>query len=222
MSITNLHELLTFASIPFYTVVMTAVTRTQKEIDEIYDSLTLKQKRFIDGYFLFNGNATRAADYAGYSDNNGGYLGLAGHRAIKNEKIKAVVTAKWDSRRMSPEELVARIGDIGRADISDYVGRVGDIDLVQLITDGHGHLIKGIRHTKHGTEVIFHDTQKAHDQLLKYYGLDRTGQVTVDNRHVSVSYVKENRPDNTSADNTAASRPADNAYKIEHDARRLK
>ena len=99
---------------------------------------------------------------------------------------------------MSPDELVGRITAIARSDISPYIdgyGKLAGIDTKRLIADGHGHLIKGLKHTaKGGTEIIFHDKQRAQDQLMKFYGLVSPDiNVNLDNRHVSVSYIVENR-----------------------------
>lgn len=167
-------------------------------IDELYASLTLKQKKFVDYYFETGGNATVAAERAGYADNSDVSLRVQGHRNITNANINEVIQARYKQSIMSADELLSRITSTARMDLGPYIdkyGRLAGVDIDRLIADGHGHLIRGIKHTKHGSEIVFKDAQRAQDQLLKFYGLDKTEtNVNVDNRHVSITYVTENRP----------------------------
>ena len=158
--------------------------------------LPLRHRLFVDGLFLYHGNATRAAEFAGYSSTSESSLAVQGHHLLRKPNIRALVDARYRQNVMSADELMSGITSIARANIGDYIddyGALAGIDVKRLIADGHGHLIKGLRHTKTGTEILFHDKQKAQDQLLRFYGLVSDVNVNVDNRHVKVSYVVENR-----------------------------
>ena len=69
-------------------------------------ALTLKQRRFIDGY-LRHGNATQAALDAGYSAKA---AGEQGHENLKNPKIAAALTAERaataERNRVTADEVI--------------------------------------------------------------------------------------------------------------------
>ena len=159
--------------------------------------LTLLQHRFINEWFLTGGNATQAAKRAGYK---GSYstVAVTGHDNLKKPKIKAAIDKRLQDESMGVDELLFRISQTARMDISPYLdkyGRLIGIDLKRMVSDGHGHLVKGIKQTKDGTEIILKDPQKAMDQLLKFYGADKHETVVnIDQRQLNaVTYITENR-----------------------------
>lgn len=158
------------------------------------NNLTLLQRRFINYWFETGGNATEAAKLAGYK---GEYhtLGVVGHENLKKPKIIEEIENRLESETMTANEALWRLGQIGRMDISPYLegyGRLTGVDLDRLIDDGHGHLIKGVKQTKEGTQIEFYDKQKALEQILKFYKIDSPDTVVnVDQRTITVVYEDE-------------------------------
>ncbi len=158
------------------------------------NGLTLLQRRFINEYFLTGGNATESARLAGYKGKDQ-TLGVVGHENLRKPKIREVIDKRLADESMGVDELIFRISQIARMDLSPYVdqkGRLVGVDLQRLIADGHGHLIKGVKQTKEGPVIEFKDSQKAMDQLMKYYSLDNSGvNVNIDQRSITVVYADE-------------------------------
>ena len=73
---------------------------------------------------MANGNATEAAARAGYKGNRN-TLGVAGHRAIKNDKVKAEII-RLDAeiaKQMSPDRVKRRLHEISHN--SEAAGQFG-------------------------------------------------------------------------------------------------
>ena len=80
-------------------------------------AITKKQRIFIDEY-LKCFNATRAAIAAGYSERS---ARAQGSRLLTYDDIKAEVVARLEESAMSADEVVSRLGDIARGDITDLM-----------------------------------------------------------------------------------------------------
>ena len=65
------------------------------ELDEelLYELLTSREKKFIEAYTDNGGNATRAAEAAGYSATNKASLSAQGSRTLKSVKVAAYLRA---------------------------------------------------------------------------------------------------------------------------------
>lgn len=138
--------------------------------------LTARQRLFIDEY-LRTGNATRAAIAAGYSPDSA--------RSIATENLtKPAIREELDRRyaenAMPANEVLARLGDIARGDMSDFVQfvdgvRLPLVDLAGAYQAGKFHLVKKIKYIPDGGGVEFelYDKLAALSQLAKAYGLDR-------------------------------------------------
>jgi phage terminase small subunit len=166
-------------------------------------SLTNKQRVFIDEY-LKDFNATQAALRAGYSQRTAYSIG---QENLKKPEIAAVIQQAIDERAMTADELLTRIAEIGRGDLSRYVTNQGEIDLEQLKADGLGHLLKKHKktrrtiHQKNGDiietehqEIELYPADAAHDKLMRYHGLynDKVKQeIDVSG---GITYITENRP----------------------------
>lgn len=132
-------------------------------------ALTRKQKAFIDEY-LIDFNATQSAIRAGYSKKTAGAIGSEN---LKKPEIRDEIKKLLSTQVMSREEALMRLAERARFDVSDYIedyGRVKALNVNQMIEDGYGHLIRGIKHTnKGGTIVEWSSPDDAIDRLLKEF-----------------------------------------------------
>jgi len=116
-------------------------------------------------------NGARAARMAGYSEKTA--------RSIASElltfpDVKAAVEARLQRLAMSADEVLARLSQQARADISPYIYNQGGrllLDLDRLTAAGLGHLIKEIWETDDGIRVKVHDAQAALVHLGRYHKL---------------------------------------------------
>lgn len=139
--------------------------------------LTPKQRKFIDGYFLHNMNATRAAIYAGYSKKTAKVIG---YENLTKPYIAKEIEKRLDESAMSANEVIARIAEQARAEYSQYI-TVSGVDLERLIEEGKAHLIKKIKPSSVRVgedgelvpfmEIEFFDSQSALRDLGKYHKL---------------------------------------------------
>ena len=78
--------------------------------------MTYKRDMFIEEY-LKDGNATRSAKAAGYSERT---AYAAGSRLLKNVEVQAAIKARMKERGMSSDEVVMRLSDHARADLGVF------------------------------------------------------------------------------------------------------
>ena len=163
------------------------------------DRLTLLQRRFINFYFVNGGNATKAAALAGYKGDDNS-LAVTGHDNLRKPKIEAIIKSRLNEEAMSANEALWRTSQIARMDISPYIDhfKTSDkkwligVDIERLIDDGHGHLVKSVKHTKDGTNIEFYDKQKALDQIMRYYRIDSPNvSVNIDKQQINIMTEEE-------------------------------
>lgn len=142
-----------------------------------HDSLTDKQRAFVVEY-LVDLNATAAAKRAGYSPESARVIGPEN---LTKPDIRAAVDAHLEERAMGAGEALARLADMARASIGDFVViRDGKavIDLSQADRLPM-HLIRRLKITEQRysdtvesvkTELELHDPKDALVQLLKISG----------------------------------------------------
>src|SRR3990167_11125370 len=104
---------------------------------------TDKQQKFINEY-LKCWNATEAARRAGYAFPN-----VMGTKLVKgSEEVAAEIARRIEENAMSANEVLARLGDIARGDLGDFLSIGGmsfDLSLKQAQDMGITHLIKKVR-----------------------------------------------------------------------------
>lgn len=160
----------------------------RKQEDVSYKGLTPMQVLFVRAYLSNGYNGTQAAKTAGYRGNQN-TLGVVAHENLNKPKIDAVIKAHLNKTGMSPDEVLARIGDIARADMTDF----WDIDeegfprfnIKRAFEEGKGHLIKTLKLQKTGLTFELHDKQTALTTLAKHHGLLKDG-VTI---NINISLV---------------------------------
>lgn len=135
-------------------------------------TLPARRQAFVLAYTGAAGfNGALAARMAGYSEKTA--------RSIASElltfpDVRTAVEARLTTLAMSADEVLARLSQQARADISPYLYNRGDrllLDLDGLKAAGLGHLIKEIWETDDGLRVKIHDAQAALVQLGRYHKL---------------------------------------------------
>ncbi len=132
------------------------------------DTLTPKERTFLINH-LAGETQVKAAAIAGYKQPE-----KQGWRLAHSAKIRAAMDEILTAQEMPKRKVVARLSQQAEAAYAPYLkvehGRAR-VDLNALITDGLGHLIKGIRETQWGQVVEFYDAQTALVQMGRYHGL---------------------------------------------------
>lgn len=140
-------------------------------------SLSKKQQAFIEEYFLCGMNATEAARRAGYSDN---LLHTNASKILQNTTVAAEIDRRLKERQLSADEVLARLSDMARADMRDFIRfiDVGNnrivpmVDLGKALAEGKTHLIKKVKYNSQGgLEIELHDSQAALEKVGRHYGL---------------------------------------------------
>ncbi len=127
-------------------------------------ALTNKRRVFIEEY-LKCWNASEAARRAGYKHRE------EGPRLLSKDFIKDAIEKRIAEKAMSADEVVARLGEHGRSEWTQYLNESGSLEIKRLIEDGKGHLIKGMKQTQWGRLVEFYDGQAALVHLGKVHGI---------------------------------------------------
>jgi phage terminase small subunit len=140
------------------------------------DTLTGKQRRFIDEYFACGMNATEAARRAGYSEDSAHVIA---HENLRKPNIRAEVERRFKERTLSADEVLARLTEQARGDVVDILKDDGTLDFEKAKAGGKTALIKKISQRtiitdnseSHTVEVELYGAQKALEILGKYHAL---------------------------------------------------
>jgi len=127
--------------------------------------LTFKRRAFIEEY-LKCWNGAEAARRAGYA-----HAEVAASRLLRIVKVQKEIQHRIDEKAMGADEVLLRLAEQARCDYSDYITVEGAVDLEQLKADGKMHLVSGIKETRQGKVIVFHDGQTALLNLGRYHGL---------------------------------------------------
>lgn len=130
-------------------------------------ALTDKQFLFINAY-IETLNATKAAIAAGYSQKTARSQGA---RLLTNVDIREEINKVLKDNAMGSGEVLGRLTDQARIDLSDYMNDDGSVNVVKLKEDGKAHWIKGVKHTQNGINIEFHDRYAALVELGRYHTL---------------------------------------------------
>lgn len=134
-------------------------------------SLTLKQQKFIN-YYLgeANGNATKAAEKAGYA-----VPMQQGYENLRKPEIHEEISRRYAENAMPADEVLSRLGDQARGAgefIRHLDGKRPYVDTEAMIRAGKGHLIKGIKYTNKGQVIVeLHDAQNALINIGRHHKL---------------------------------------------------
>lgn len=167
-----------------------------------YESLSLLQTRFVDAYIgKANGNATKAAKEAGYSEKT---AYSQGQRLLKNVEIQAAVRERYRASTMGAEEVLARLAGAAKASLEDalewvtythtevvtgclydpetdteeevevfheYTTRRLMLTLEKMVETGLIHFVKSMKETRWGMAYELDDRQGAQDKIARALGL---------------------------------------------------
>jgi hypothetical protein len=142
-------------------------------MDEVEPHLTYRQALFVSFYLgEANGNATEAARMAGYAKAK-----QSGSANLRKSQIRAALDSRLDEVAMSTDEVLARLTEVARADLGDFLkfdrrGRIY-LDLNRAHIEGRLHLVKKLNRTQFGYVIELHDSMAALQLLGKYHGLFR-------------------------------------------------
>lgn len=106
--------------------------------------LTDKQKLWAEHYVQV-GNATLSAKLAGYKGGENA-LAVVGHRNLRNAKIQLYLSARYREVAMGADEVLSRLADMARANVSDFIDDTGKIDFAKV--KAKGYVIKKVFHRK--------------------------------------------------------------------------
>jgi phage terminase small subunit len=146
--------------------------------------LTGRQQLFIAAYLgPANFNASEAARLAGYKE-----AALAGHRLLRNDKISALVREAIREKAMPPEEIIARLSDIGRGSLDDFVDIDDDTGNVSLNLSkakrrGLMHTFETVEYSDKGRlKIKRYDALEALEKLARIHKMFSDGRATFDIR----------------------------------------
>ncbi len=127
-----------------------------------------QKQKFITEYIANNFNGTVAAQKSGYSQTR---ARITASELLAQEEIQTELARLLSNDVMNRDVLLYKLSQIAQNRISDYMNDTGEIDLAQLRYDGLGWLVKGVKRTKQGNEIMFHDALKALEILAKAYNI---------------------------------------------------
>lgn len=160
-------------------------------------ALTDKRQIFVDEY-LQCWNASEAARRAGYA-----HPGAEGHRLLKNAEIQAEISRIVEERAMSRDEVLVRLADMARSDMSDFLEfkegiKVPYLNLEQARERNRLHLIKKFKYNSDGLpEIELYSSYDALVQIGKAHSLftDRVEQTGKDGEPIEHA-IRVYLPDN--------------------------
>lgn len=138
-------------------------------------AFTALQQAFIDFYILEK-NGRKAAQLAGYKGNDVTLRAVA-YENLTKPHIKAEVERRFQEQAMSANEVLSRLGDIARIDMSEFISVRHNVPLLDLekAEKAHSlHLLKKFKVTKQGIEIEVYDAQAALETIGKHLGLFNT------------------------------------------------
>ena len=145
--------------------------RSAKMADEVNGSrakLTGKQRLFVEAY-LECWNATEAARRAEYQGNEN-TLGSVGWENMQKPAIAAAISRRLSEKAMSADEVLMRLANMARGDISEFIQDYGAIDWKAV--KEKGHLVKKVSHTQgKQSSIELYDAQAALEKIGRGHGL---------------------------------------------------
>ena len=127
-------------------------------------ALTTKRRVWLNEY-LRCWNATEAARRAGYAHPN-----TQGPRLLVDVRIQAAIQQRLNELKMGADEVLIRLSEMARADISEFIAPSGAIDWTKVREQGY--LVKKVRHNSgKNSEIELYDAQSALQLIGKHHKL---------------------------------------------------
>lgn len=131
----------------------------------------MRYEAFVNEY-LRCWNATESVRRLGYEGNHPDSVGVT---LMKNPKVRAMLKARLDQMRMGADECLARLADIARGTMADFllIGNDGEItiDIDGAAKAGKLHLVQSFQQTKKGPEIKLYNALEALDKIAKTHAL---------------------------------------------------
>lgn len=163
------------------------------ELETLAKALTPKERAFAEAYAgACRGNATRAAEKAGYKSERRASLTEIGYRESRKIHVRAYIDALLTAHSRSQAEVIREISDIAFQDLTPYLettsgGGYISLNFKKMEEDGKLHLVAGFEFNKAGEKVpVIHSKQAALALLVRVLGMgsekvehEMSGTVTV-------------------------------------------
>ena len=122
------------------------------------------QTRLLISTYLANGfNIDKAASRINISK-------VKARALIKRDRdVRAVIDWHLQNYALDANEVLIRLSEQARADMADFLDDEGKLDLKTAIENGKGPLIKSLKPTKEGMQIVIQDSQRALEILAKVW-----------------------------------------------------
>ena len=159
------------------------------------DGLTLKQRRFCQYYVSeAAGNATKAAQLAGYRDDNLITLGGTAHENLKKPQIRGYISRLLAKQGMTPDFLKSRLAQLAQSSLDNMLTMDADgtvrVDLEQAARMGALGQLKELREDilpgGSGKDEVIRRTVKVHDPIRAIELLAKMLGMVTERHEVSV------------------------------------
>lgn len=165
--------------------------------------LTERQRRFVEAYIgPAGGNATKAAQMAGYKDDNYNSLRMTASETLAKPYVQQAIASAWARKRQSPEWAKAGLIEVAGSTMSNFVTvnpETGEshLDMKRALTAGALGQIKEYREevlSVNGAATVLKRTIKIHDRTQALATLLRLqGQLPDANVHHLHEHVLVNQ-----------------------------
>lgn len=144
--------------------------------DPDFPGLTVTQAQWVH-HFLTDakGNATEAARLCGFRDDEGRRAMNIGAEMLAHEGVREVVAARLDAQVMTEREILHRLSEMARGVPEDcwQIDEHGNgrIDLNRLRERGLLHLVRGLKPTANGIQIVVESSKEALEVMARLRGM---------------------------------------------------
>jgi hypothetical protein len=162
-----------------------------EELEALAKALTPKERAFAEAYAgACRGNATRAAEKAGYQQERRATLTEIGSRLARKVNVRTYIDALLSAHSITAAEVTRELTDIAKMDLTPYLkieNRELVLDYEAMKKDDKLHLVAGFEFSKAGDCIpVLHSKHAALTLLVRVLGMgsekvehEHTGQVTI-------------------------------------------
>lgn len=155
-----------------------------------------KEERFVQAYLENNCNGTRAMLAIGFKGTRASACVMAS-RMLGNVKVRARLREVLDRHAAGREEVVFRLSEHSRADLTECLSETGELDILRMRDAGLLHLVKSVEEEVYiertGSDesgkpvfervkkrkVTLHDAQAATVHLGKMHGIFKADELNL-------------------------------------------
>ena len=157
-------------------------------------ALSRSDRAFVNEYFLCGMNQTEAYMRTHPKSSYDSARANA-TRLIAKDSIQAEIERRLKEKQLSADEVLARMGDMARGDIADFVGIENPSDLLNPEYRGKTHVIKkSKRHVTISRNKDGGETENQYTELEMYSALEALEKVGKANGALSGAGETEDKP----------------------------